>query len=817
MEIDYKSGIVSVPDSGTTTPEPGIVNYNGITYFNAEAADEFVKTLPEGWRIPTVQEVYLILRQQPITTQVGEDGVTVVSFGKTKIPLAGTLSNPSSPVIAYDFDATFHTSEVIDEISRKIVGILMIDGNPTILTGTQTNQNVRNHYPLILVRELPDGTIEIPPLTEPIEKVSEENIFNESCKPFTPEGYRTLSYLYNEYGGEFKMWQECEGWLDVKATPVTPDFPFKLTQTQLNNGFTNITGSRVDYLMSTGRVMDALAIRGRNLESIYYENTECNKFVRAAITVALFSLDTSTSIEQSEYVELKSHILDTISVSGVRYNAELNKFFIPTYKKIIVADSMFQLIEYPNPSGTQQLNVDYLNGVYVGVRNNVMSTSRDLESWNTVPIGTTATFYDILSNGDYMVMSGGGNTYGFSNTGEDWNIGGFASGAMGDGIYNFTKIHWLGDKFLTNIPFGWGIEIHPESKEATAIHIGSNTNITRMAYNGDITIGIGAYSIYRSVDKGHSWVQVSTSNNYLYDICYDGTNFIVCGASNYLAESVDGESWKQLETDLPAVTVFNHIDANPNDGTVLVAYHYTSTSPITYGILRRSKVLEQKSMDVYYIHPKTSKYYRQDLMCIYLGYNTSYDCLDTYFLQDKYRDEVIDVFGYLPSTKNPGLPNNINELTPLEKISLLRGFLTVYLDMCSKDTLRFIMPTERMTNLISELLTEVGIPHEQKFGRVPRPFSYLSNELYQKEYSITIEPEYIADFMTQIGVTTTCTSCFIRGITRSSSVRAVDTNTFWYNPSMNVQLYKIEPADVEDTSSYFCTVGGVYVKIQRVQ
>lgn len=337
-----------------------------------------------------------------------------------------------------------------------------------------------------------------------------ENIYGELTQLLTPEGFRSLKFLNDEYDGVFKVWTLCDGWLDVRATQITPDFQFYLTTAVLDNGFTNITGSRVDYLTAIDSEIDALGIQGRNLKAIHYLNSACNEYVRAAMVVALFS-------------------------------------------------------------------------------------------------------YSIQEN-------------------------------------------------------------------------------------------------------------------------------------------------------------------------------------------------------AYYLIPQENRYYATDLMCVYEG-DMSGRCDEFLYLQDHYRQEVLDVFGYYANAKAPKLPDNVEELSLYEKASLLRGFLTVYLDFNSTKELKFIIPTLSLSNGLSNLLTELGIEHEQRFRKAANVFDPLNpSQTSQNEYSIVIAPRNVPRFMTTVGITTECRVCFVWDISRVRSVKATTVTTQLYDRTKDI-VYEIIPVDYND---YYCIVGGVYTKIQPI-
>lgn len=219
----------------------------------------------------------------------------------------------------------------------------------------------------------------------------------------------------------------------------------------------------------------------------------------------------------------------------------------------------------------------------------------------------------------------------------------------------------------------------------------------------------------------------------------------------------------------------------------------------------------------YYIQPAISPYYREDLFS--LLWSCAWDrCRDFIYLHDPYyRDTVLKVFDSYTSTKAPMLPRRMNEFSLYEQSCVLRGMMSVYLNMEDKKRFSFVFTSEHLARQVAELLTTFEIGNEVKVERTPANYDPLNKgRLYELRPTLIIEPGFIDRFMSTIGVMTDCAISHVEKVARKTSTKATEVTSVRNTAGLTeLRLYGIKPVDFDPGTSYHIIMGGVYVKCYK--
>lgn len=220
--------------------------------------------------------------------------------------------------------------------------------------------------------------------------------------------------------------------------------------------------------------------------------------------------------------------------------------------------------------------------------------------------------------------------------------------------------------------------------------------------------------------------------------------------------------------------------------------------------------------DMYYTRPSTNKYFRHEIMCLY-GDPACGRCDEMIFMTNpEVREQVIEVYGYIASSNSPRLPININSMSEFQLTSLLKGMLTVYLNVCNQRRLEFLIPTKSLMYQLSDVLNSLGIYNSTIVKRVAPTFDYLDKEKkYDVENRLIIEAGYVAKFMSLIGVMTDCALNHISDVERRYSTRAtkVVNENRYESDDVNGRFFSIQLKDFNPNKNDFIIMGGVYVQI----
>ncbi|MBL5767282.1 hypothetical protein B5V88_02005 [Heyndrickxia sporothermodurans] len=195
-------------------------------------------------------------------------------------------------------------------------------------------------------------------------------------------------------------------------------------------------------------------------------------------------------------------------------------------------------------SGTSNTlhNVIYGNNQYVAVGSNgTILTSSNGSDWTAQTSGTTENIINVLWNGNQYVAVGGRATILTSDDGVTWTT-------RYSGVSNTLRaIEWDGSQYV--VMGDNGKFLTSSDGKSWAYHsTGISSNFVDVARNDNTFVAITDDGSILSSSNGNNWtIQVSSSRNWLNDIAWSGSQFVITGgtptAKEMILSSSDGLSW----------------------------------------------------------------------------------------------------------------------------------------------------------------------------------------------------------------------------------------------------------------------------------